>query len=243
MLAGSIALVCASVAGFVSLYSSAGDTATAVVVVRPVAQGQLLSGADLGEARVVVAGGVSYIPLSQVGEVSGRRAASTLLPGTLLTVGDLSQGHSVALGDAVVGVALKDGSYPASGSGVAAGDTVEVVQTAAPGTSVAVPVVGGSTSTSTSTATVAGGGVSVTGTTGADLGVLAPRAVVVAVGAPSSTSSSGVSLLVSLEVPAAQAAQLVAAAAAGQVGLVLLPAGTGAPVQVPTGAASTGTAS
>jgi hypothetical protein len=55
--------------------------------------------------------------------------------------------------------------------------------------------------------------------------VLIPRAAVFGVDLPSANSSSGTSLLVSVEVPQAVAADVATAAAADQVSLVLLPIG------------------
>jgi len=216
-LVASIALVAASVAAFTSLYGSADRKTPAVVLVRPVAQGDVLTGADLGEVDVAVAPGVGVLPFGDVGAVVGRRAATALPAGSLLSTADLSDGPAIAPGDAVVGLALKDGAYPASG--LSAGDQVLVVETAAPGASVG-SLSGASTDPTVTPAGTAG--VTVTGPSGADTGVLVPRASVFGVTAPGAASSSGATLLVSIEVPAGVAAQVATAAVAGQVGLVLL---------------------
>lgn len=226
LLVTSVAVVGASIAAFSALYASADHKVPVVVVVRSVAQGQLLTSADLGEAQVAVSGTVAFLPLDQVASVSGKRAAVPLSAGTLLTTADLTGAPALAAGDAVVGVALKDGTFPSGG--LSPGDQVLVVQTAAPGSSIAPPVAaasGTAASGPTANGTIATGvpGVSLSGTTAPGPGVLVPRASVFASTAPAASSSGSIALLVSLDVPASVAAQVATAAAAGQVGLVLLP--------------------
>ena len=221
LLVASVAVVGASIAGFTALYASADHKVPAVVVVRSVAQGQPITSADLGQAQVAVSGGVAFLPLDQVATVSGKRAAVALSAGTLLTAADLAAGPALGAGDAVVGVALKDGFFPSGG--LSPGDQVLVVQTAAPGASIAAPAAVPAGSTATGAVPTGVPGVSLSGTTATGSGVLVPQASVFAVTAPAASSSGGVALLVSLDVPASVAAQVATAAAAGQIGLVLLP--------------------
>ena len=226
VLVASVALIGASIAAFAAIYSGADHKVPAIVVVRPVAQGQLLTAADLGEADVAVSGGVDIVPVAEATLVSGKRAAAAIPSGSLLTMGDLTGAPAIAAGDAVVGVALKDGAYPASG--LSPGDQVMVVQTAAPGSAVAVPPTGSSTPTSASPLTT-GTGVTISGTSaaGTDSVILVQQADVFAVTAPPSSSGT-YSLLVSIEVSGSVAAEVATAATAGQVGLVLLPRVAGA---------------
>jgi hypothetical protein len=232
-LVASVALVGASIAGFASVYSAADRKTPAVVLVRAVVQGQRISPADIGEAEVAVSPGVDYIPLRQASIVTGQRAVAAMPAGSLLTPADLTGAPAIAGGDAVVGVALKEGAYPASG--LSPGDQVLVVLTAAPGMSVAAPTGGASTASSGTASvpplvggtTAAVSGVGAGGLSGGDTGILVPQASVFAVTAPATSSSGGATLLVSLEVPSAVAAQVATASAAGQVGLVLLPQGSG----------------
>lgn len=234
-----MALVGASIAGFASIYSAADHKVPAIVVVRPVAQGQLLTSADLGEAEVSVSDGVGYVPVDEANLVSGKRASAAIPSGSLLTMGDLTGAPAIAAGDAVVGIALKDGFYPASG--VSPGDQVMVVQTAAPGSVVAVPPTGSASPTSTTPLTT-GSDVTISGTsatgTATDSVVLVQQADIFAVAAP--TESSGTySLLVSIEVSESVAAEVTTAATAGQVGIVLLPQGGGTPSSTPAASAAT----
>jgi len=221
VLVASVALIGASIAAFTSLYSSAAHTTPAIVVVRPVAQGDRLTSADLGQVEVSVPAGVAIVPVDEASTVAGKQASVAIAAGSLLTHADLTSGPSVGSGESVVGVALKDGTFPVSGLSV--GDQVMIVQTAAPGTAIAAPTSGSGATTSSGTSATTATGVAFGGANETGAGVLIPQAVVFAVRYPGSSSSGGYSLLVSIEVPSADAAGVATAAAAGQVGLVLLP--------------------
>jgi hypothetical protein len=238
----SVALIGASIAGFTSLYSAADHKVPAVVTVRPVSQGQPITSADLGTADVSVSSAVAFIPVAQASVVAGKRAASAIPAGALLSMGDLSAAPAIVPGDAVVGIALKDGAYPAAG--LTPGDQVLVVQTAAPGSVVAAPTAGASTATGTAPFTAGAGGITVSGagagTEAAGTGVLVAQATVVTAMVPVTPSSGGNTLLVSIEVPTSSAAPVSTAAVAGQVGLVLLPANTSA---APSSSGQTGASS
>lgn len=200
----SVAVVFASIAIFVSIYSRANHQISVIAITRPVPQGQQITANDLGVANAVVSGAVSPVPTADARDIVGKVAAVALVPGSLLTMADVSNSQPLAAGDAVVGIALKDGQLPSSG--VEPGDQVMVVQTETPGT----PVPGASTGT--------------TGTAGST-GVLVPSARVYEVATPAPSSSGAASELVSIEVSSTVAAEVSVAAAADQVSLVLLPHG------------------
>ncbi len=219
----SAALVCASIAAFAAIYSSAGHKTAVIAVVRPIAQGQAITGEDLAPVEVSVPSGVEAIPVSDAAQLAGKRAAVAIPPGSLLVPGDLTGAPAVAAGDAVVGLALKEGQYPASG--VSPGDSVMVVQTASPGTPLTAPTSAGPGATQSASA--ADGGAT---------GVLVPAATVFDTGPPSAGGSA--SLVVSVEIPATLASAVAGAAAAGQVSVVLLPddgAGVSAALPAPGG--------
>jgi hypothetical protein len=197
--------VFASTAIFVSIYSRADHQIAVISVTRSVPQGQKIAANDLGVANVVVSGSVSPVPISEARDIVGKVAAVALVPGSLLTNADISSSQSLAAGDAVVGIALKDGQLPSSG--VEPGDQVMVVQTETPGT----PAPAASTTA--------------TDGTGPATGVLVPSARVYAVASPAPSSSGSTSELVSIDVSSTVAAQVSVAAAADQVSLVLLPRG------------------
>jgi hypothetical protein len=203
----SLVVICASVAAFAGLYSSAGHKTAAVVVERALVQGQPVTAAQLGQADVSVSSGVAFIPVAA---------------GSLLTPGDLTSAPTVAAGSAVVGLALKDGQFPASG--VVPGETVMIVQTATPGSPLSAPVTGSPTSTSGSAS-----GVGTTVFSGSGTGVLVARATVYSASAPSANASGGFAVLVSVEVLSAIAPDVATAASAGQVSLVLLAQGASTP--------------
>ena len=207
----SAVLVCASVAGFVSIYSSAGQKTAVIVVIQPIGQGQSITAADLGQVEVSVPSGVDTITVADASELAGKRASVAISAGSLLVPGDLTSAPVLESGDAVVGIALKDGQYPVTG--LTPGDAVTIVQTASPGAPLAAPTGGAMTATAQS-GTASDGS--------AATGILVPDATIFATGAPSS-AGAGDSLLVSVEIPATLAPAVATAATAGQVSLVLLP--------------------
>ena len=207
--AASAVVIVTSIAGFMSLYSSARRQQQVVVVTRTIEQGQIFNSTDLGQANASLSDGVQAIPVSLTATLSGKRAAVTVPAGSLLVPGDVTSAPAIPPGDAVVGIALKDGQYPSTG--VQPGGQVMVVQTASPGSPLSVGTTSGSSSASNgSEATTA-------------TGVLVPEAAVFDVTTPGANSGGTLSELVSVEVPTTLAASVSTAAAADQVSLVLLP--------------------
>jgi hypothetical protein len=227
MVVASSALVFASIAVFAGAYSSANRQSPVLVVTTTIEQGQPIVGSDLGQASVAISGGVTPIAVSDASELSGKRAAVTIPAGSLLTTSDVTGAQSIDVGDAVVGLALKEGQLPSSG--LKAGDKVMIVQTAIPGSALTVPpTTGGSPDISTASA-----------------GVLVPQASVFDVEVPPVSSSASVLESVSVEVSATLAAGVSTAAAADEVSLVLLPDGAGIPasgVRSPGGGQGSGQA-
>ena len=226
----SLVVVCASVAAFADLYASAGHKMSAIVVEQPLVEGQVIVASQLGQADVSVPSGVAFIAVADASTLVGKRAASAIPAGSLLTPGDLSSAPALPAGSAVVGLALKDGQFPASG--LAPGEQVMIVQTAIPGSPLSAPV----TTTGQSTTTSASG----TGSTvlsGSATGVLVAQATVATTSAPSANASGGFAVLVSVDVPSAIAPDVATASSAGQVSLVVLPSGTSHPATPATTAA------
>ncbi len=218
---GSFALVCVSIAAFAGLYASAGSRIPAIVVVRPVAEGQPFTAAVLGQADVSVSGGVGFLPVSEAAFLRGKRAAVALPAGSLLGAGDVTGAAPVAPGDAIVGLALKDGEYPSTG--LSPGDRVMVVETPGPGGAAQAAQI------AQAAGAVPGAGAVAAGS------VLVPEAPVYAVGPPSAASSGTITVVVSVEVTTALAPTVAAAATSGQAALVLL-APSGVPPSSPSGA-------
>jgi len=220
---GSLVLVCASIATFVSLYASAGDRTAAVVVEHALVQGQPITSADLGQADVSVSSAVQYIPVADASVIEGKRAASAVPAGSLLTTGELSTSQGVIAGDAVVGLALKDGQFPASG--LAPGEQVMVVQTGTPGS----PLTATTSATTPSSTSSLGTTSASSAYTGSGTGILVSSATVVSVAQPGTNASGSYALLASVQVLSSVAPDVATASSAGQVSLVLLPSGQAGP--------------
>jgi SAF domain len=206
MALASAVVVFASIAAFAEIYASANHQVAVLIVTETIQQGQRINGSELGQANVTTSGGLAPIAVSDVAQLSGKRAAVTIPAGSLLTAGDVTDSQPISLGDAVVGMALKAGQFPSSG--VDPGDQVMIVQTADPGSPLASPATGGNAS----------------GDSGASTGVLVPQATVFDVETSPVDSQSGQSQQVSVEVSSTVAAAVSTAAAVDQVSLVLLPA-------------------
>jgi hypothetical protein len=211
MALASTVLIFASIAIFADLYANAGHRAAIVAVVQPVHQGQQISSSDLGEVEASIGGSVHPIPYSAVGSVVGRVAAVALVPGSILTTGDVSNASRIPSGDAIVGVALKPGQLPSSG--VAPGQQVMVVQTGLPGSPAPTFPSSNSSTGSTSSQPIA-------------VGVLVPRAEVYDVASSGSTSGDASTQLVSIQLSKNLAPAVSVAAAAGEVSIVVIPPGS-----------------
>ncbi len=217
----SALLVLASIAIFANLYSSAGHRVPVLVVTSTIQQGERIVSADLGTAQVASSGGLATISVSSADELSGTWAAVTVPAGSLLTRGDVTAQRPVSRGNAVVGLALKDGQLPSTG--LVPGDEVMVVQTL--GAAAVLPLAGAAGGDGTTDGAGAGAADGTDGGVPSSTGVLVGQATVFQTAVPSTTSASGASELVSVEVPSTLAAAVATAAAASQVSLVLLPPG------------------
>ncbi len=161
--------------------------------------GHVLAAADLQVVHVGTDDPLALTPPDQERVLVGRVATGDLAAGTLVTEGQFAAGPPLTAGDGVVGLALSPGQYPSSRLTV--GDRVDVIVTGEPA--------GGS----------AGAGVSAGG--GGRLLVRAARVVWV-----EPLGSQG-QRLISLLAGEQAAGQVAAAAEAGHVRLVQVPAGDG----------------
>jgi hypothetical protein len=193
-----------------------GHTVAYVEVVRFVPAGTRLSAADLGASDLSGSGGLSAVPVSALSEMLGRRAAVSLEPGSLLVAGDLASGSAspVPRGEALVGAALDPQQLPST---LEVGDRVLVVLGGAAGTGSTVGGAGGGAGAPTRGGSVGlAGGLAV-----GDVEALYP------IGSNGPAGASGASDLVTLEVPASQAAAVTQASAAGDVSLAEIAGGAG----------------
>jgi hypothetical protein len=131
-LAGALlgALLIVGCAAAVALYAAnVGHRHAVLVVARPVKAGTAIRDADLGEARISNDPSIHTVAAGDRARVVGRVTAVNLIPGTLLSPGQLATGPRVDPGSAVVGLALKAGQFPA---GLRPVDNVTLVRTTAP---------------------------------------------------------------------------------------------------------------
>jgi hypothetical protein len=209
---GSLALVIACVAIFVSVYLSAGRQVAVLAMAKAVPQGQVVQISDLTTVRLSAGPGIDSMPASRATDVIGRRAAQILEPGTLLTENDLVTRYAPPAGESIVGVSLKEGQLPASG--VAPGETVDVVLTEPQGEQESVAASPSIEDPATSTP---GAPVTTAGT------VLVADATVLDASSP--TNDSG-TVDVSLLTGTALAPLVASASAAGQVALIVVAPGS-----------------
>jgi hypothetical protein len=132
-LLGLLLIVFCAVA--VALYvANVGHRRAVLVVTRPIKAGGVIHAADLGEVRVAADPSVHTVAASQRDRIVGQVAGVSLAPGTLVNRAELEGGPAIGPGQAVIGLSLKPGQFPA---GLRAPDQVMVVDAgpAAGGTS------------------------------------------------------------------------------------------------------------
>ncbi|MEW6470914.1 MAG: SAF domain-containing protein [Actinomycetota bacterium] len=186
---------------FASVYSGAAERTLVLAVAKDVAPGDAIGDADLRDVELSVGPGIKAIPASDRKTVVGQRAAVALAPGSLLTRSQLAAGPRLAAGEALVPVALASGRFPPE---LGPGDTVAVVATAP----------GGSALFDTTQQTMVTHDGSSSGTT-----PVLVQAKVLSV-RPDTAPTRGA--LISLVVDDKVAPTVLAAGAAGRVGLLLV---------------------
>ena len=107
------------------------DPRTSVlIVVEPLAAGQVITADDLRSVPVALGRFVDVVPASQFTSIVGRPAALPVASGSLLVAVDVGPAVFPPAGQAVAAVSLKPGMFPLH---LAAGDKVQVVLPAQPG--------------------------------------------------------------------------------------------------------------
>ena len=194
-------VVCAAVS--TALYLRVGDRTDVLAVARTVPAGQQIAVTDLKRVRISSDPGLHAIPVAAAPQVVDKIAATTLLPGTLLTPEQLGPSQAPGPGQAIVGLDLKGAQMPVSPERLQAGAKVQIVST--PGAT----------------------GTPANGDTGASVpaGALVDQAEVFSVQPVESSDTVHVAVVVAQP----DVAKVLAAAAAGQVGLAVLPATTASP--------------
>jgi hypothetical protein len=127
MVVVAVALVCAGAVLGLWLWMSA-STVTEVVAVRTsVQRGHLVALEDLTTVRVTLDPQLRTVPAAELESLVGKRAATDLAPGTLVTPDQVSDAVVPGLGQSVVGIPVAPGLMPAEP--LVAGDTVRLVHT------------------------------------------------------------------------------------------------------------------
>jgi hypothetical protein len=108
---------------------NAAHRTAVLAVARPVAAGQVIHRADLTTVKISVDKGLRPIPATDSSSVVGRSAAVPLVPGALITRGQVTDSSRLPKGKVVIGVALKAGQLPTDN--LRPGDQVLVVATGA----------------------------------------------------------------------------------------------------------------
>jgi hypothetical protein len=107
--------------------TSVRATGTYLAVARPVSVGTALTADDLRSVQVAGGVGLSPVAAGKINEVLGKRAAVTLVEGTLLTMGQLTDKPLLGPGQQQVAIGLKPNQVPAKE--LRPGDKVLLVST------------------------------------------------------------------------------------------------------------------
>jgi hypothetical protein len=215
---GSLALVVACVAVFASVYLKAGSQVAVLAVDRSVPEGQVLTAEDLAVVHISTNSGISTVPVAEDSQVIGRRAAEPLEAGTLLTQNELVTSFSPPAGESIVGVSVKEGQLPASG--VAPGETVDVILTGTPGDPDSAPA------SPDATGDLQDPAAATTGTQSTGSGTVLVSDATVLEAFPSPPSSGTDAIDVSLLTASTLAPLVASASAADQVALVVVAPGS-----------------
>ena len=114
------------------LVARTGHEVAAIEITHPVSAGEQVPASALRQVEVAPDGGASYVSWANAGQVTQTFAATSIIPGTLLTSAMLARSSDLSSGKDVVGLALKDGQFP---DGVQVGDHVNVYQVSSGGQS------------------------------------------------------------------------------------------------------------
>jgi hypothetical protein len=123
VLAGVVLVSCAGLA-FMTISLRLSSTVAVLAVNRAVPVGHVLEESDLRVANVSTDGGISPIAANDEASILGRPAAVALVPGSLLTRGEVGSPAALSPGEVVIGAGLKPGQFPPA---LAAGDRVAVI--------------------------------------------------------------------------------------------------------------------
>ncbi|MFD8737495.1 SAF domain-containing protein [Streptomyces sp. NPDC059618] len=127
----SLALITAGGAGVAGLLLQVGNRTDVVTVVRDVQVGQVLTGADLGNASIALDPAVKAVRANDLKSVVGKRAAVELKPGSLLAPSQVTKDSLVKAGEQLVPIGLEPKQIPATA--LLPGQKVQLVHVPAQG--------------------------------------------------------------------------------------------------------------
>jgi hypothetical protein len=127
MIALAVALVGLGVLASAALYTATNTRVPVLVVTANVPAGAVIRANAVGTANVSVGPGVQLIPASQLNQVVGQIAGTSLHPGMLLAASELTTLMPPGPGEELVPLPFKPSILPASGIG--AGDHVLIEAT------------------------------------------------------------------------------------------------------------------
>ncbi|MFE0513854.1 hypothetical protein [Streptomyces sp. NPDC058964] len=197
----AVLLILLGALGATTLVLRAGDRIEVVKVTKEIEAGESVKDSDVTSVMVAADDSINYVKWSQLGTLKTLKAKSTIYPDTVVMGQMFAEGSSLPTGKAAVGVALKEGQYPAD---IKSGDVVAVYN-----------VDTSSSSKTGSSATATSGGAAIV-----------ENAKVSKVNDDSDATVSTGNLSVTLLVDQADAPAVARAASAGAVAIVHVP-GTG----------------
>ncbi|PWI17440.1 hypothetical protein DI272_27220 [Streptomyces sp. Act143] len=119
----AVLLILVGALGATMLVLQAGDRIEVVKVTKEIPAGESVNSSNATSVLVAKDDSINYVEWGDLGTLSAYKAKSTIYAGTVV-IGDMfTKGTSLPAGKAAVGVALKEGQYPAD---IKAGDTVAV---------------------------------------------------------------------------------------------------------------------
>jgi hypothetical protein len=117
MIALALALVGLGILASAAIYTATNTRVPVVVMTGYVPAGAPITAKVVGTASVSISPGVQVIPASQLSQVVGEVAGTTLHPGMLLASSELTTLRPPGAGDVLVPLAFKPSMLPASGIG------------------------------------------------------------------------------------------------------------------------------
>ncbi|MEV5356478.1 hypothetical protein AB0N88_09450 [Streptomyces sp. NPDC093516] len=202
----AVLLILVGALGATMLVLQAGDRIEVVKVTNEVQAGDSLKDSDVTSVMVARDDSIHYVEWGQLDTIKTYKAKSTIYPGTLAVGEMFAKKAGLPAGKASVGLALKEGQYPAD---IRPGDVVSAYRV-------------GTTSSGSNNSTGNSGGNSGAGGTSSG-GALVDDARVNTVAEDDDATVSTGNLSLTLLVDQADAAALATAAAAGEVAIVHVP--------------------